>query len=924
MYGKSPLTIDQIAASFQKHGIFCTSSVAQDAVPFGDICDDSRQLTPGCLFVCISGEAFDGHGAIEHVLQNGASAVVVEQRIDPAIPHIQVTDSRTALALLAALLYRNLMPSLTLIGITGTNGKTTTTHMLYHLLQQCGKNPGMIGTLGYQWNDKTESTRNTTPGVLQLYAIFARMAAEGVDYIVMEVSSHALVQKRVLGLPFAAALFTNLTQDHLDFHGDMQQYKAAKALLFDATALHNGIAVINTDDAAGKEYFDTFDKQRYALSRRSGDVLITDEDCSVNGSRFTLKTTAQNQSVSSNFIGAYNIDNLALAITTLNALRIASLAQLAAFAPHIPPVPGRMEQVANNSGFGIFVDYAHTPDALLNSLACLRPLTQGRLICVFGAGGNRDATKRPLMLQAALQHSDLAFITTDNPRFEAPESIIADIIAGAAIELPWWIIQDRTEAIAAAVRFAQPGDCVLIAGKGHETYQEIKGVKHQFDDRETAAHSAKVRAEFSTGELTLPLDTQFLATLFRGTINEHQLLHHVSTDSRTIKSHSLFIPLAGEHFDGHTYLDAVLQDPTVHALSQIDYPHPRVLHVPDTLGAFGELAKMYKTRFGIPFAGITGSYGKTTCKEYLANILSQSAPILKTAGNQNNRIGVPQTLLHLHPAHRYGVIEMGTNQFGEIAALTHIVMPEIAIITSIGDSHLEFLRDRDGVFAEKRAIFDIPCTRIFPQDAYFTEFDGLSVGYQESADFHISAVRSNEHTHFMLNDQAITIATPFSVNAINAGFAAAAASVLQISPQLIASGLKLPLDVGNRMRFIHRGEQIWIADCYNANPDSMKASLVFWEKFQPQLPHIAILGDMLELGELTEKYHENIGDMLKNWVIERIVSVGKLSKHYGADIHFDSVESLLQSTLLQSLPRQAVILLKASHGIHLEKIVTRL
>ena len=927
MYGKSPITFGDVVSLFTRHGIFRSAGGVQDTATFPSLCTDSRALSSGCLFVCIRGAAFDGHSAIASVLDAGASAVVVDCIQDASLPHLLVTDTRKALALLASLFYGDLTSQFTLIGITGTNGKTTTAHMLFHLLQACGKKAGMIGTLGYDIASTHYTTANTTPGVIELYTIFEQMLQAGVTHVVMEVSSHALAQQRVFGFHFSCACFTNLTQEHLDYHTSMKEYLAAKTELFYATAAAGGMAVINIDDAAGNQLYNNFPGPRYSISASSGDALISDIALSVSGVRFTLIKDGQPHRFSSPFIGRYNLFNLATALVALEGLGIETFAHLASHVPHIPPVAGRMEAVQNPHNFGIFVDYAHTPDALTNALRCLRPITTGRLICVFGAGGNRDVSKRPLMLHAVLAEADLAIVTTDNPRNEMPESIIHDIVATAQPHEPWWIVTYRAAAIEAAVRFAQPGDCILIAGKGHETYQEIGGVRHHFDDREAAAAAVKSRKPFDDDELALPIDSNFLAKIFNQKLPSTTLLRHVSTDSRNIRSHSLFIPLIGEHFDGHDYLTSVLQDPTVIALCNRDtgFSHPRALQVEDTLIALGALASLYKSRFGLPCVGITGSYGKTTVKEYLAAILEQKASILKTHGNENNRIGVPKTLLHLRPEHRYAVIEMGTNHFGEIAALTHIVRPDIGIITSIGDSHLAFLQNRDGVFREKRALFDAPLqARIFPLDSYFRDIQGTSVGYSSEADYCIRKVAQDENTTFEVKDEKFTIATPFGVNAINATFAMVAAKALGIDVRTIAAGLAMPLDMGNRMRFIHRGQQIWIADCYNANPDSMKASIAFWEKFKPQLPHIAILGDMLELGELTEKYHQNIGTQLKKLMIERVISVGSFSKAYHATVHFDFVEQLLASSVLQELPSPGVILIKASHGIHLEKIIARL
>ncbi|MGC9362869.1 MAG: glutamate ligase domain-containing protein, partial [Candidatus Syntrophosphaera sp.] len=365
----------------------------------------------------------------------------------------------------------------------------------------------------------------------------------------------------------------------------------------------------------------------------------------------------------------------------------------------VPPVRGRMERVPNDRGIGVFVDYAHTPDALENVLQAGRDIAQGRLLCLVGAGGERDRGKRPLMLNAALKHSDAVVITDDNPRGEDPNAIIREIAAGSETWLPWWVIRDRGEAIKAILGLARPGDVVLICGKGHETYQEIEGVRHHFDDSEVARQALAPGnpEEYSGDRLALPVDRLMLELLLEIPAEDAsgyqapQLFKRVSTDSRTIQPHSVFFALKGGNFDGNDYLEKVLEDPSCLGIGSRDLEKANYLRVGDPLEAMAKLFRKYLVMFDAYKIALTGSTGKSSAKEMLAQVFSSEAPTLKTDANENNMIGLCKTIARIRPQHRFCVFELGTNSFGEIAALSDVCSPDAGIIMNIGPSHLEFL-----------------------------------------------------------------------------------------------------------------------------------------------------------------------------------------------------------------------------------------
>lgn len=446
---------------------------------------DSRDVAPGDLFCAIRGTAADGHAFVEAAVAAGATAAVVEESLDVDAPLLVVPDTRVAAAHLAALAAGDPSTRLRVAGVTGTNGKTTTTLLLRHLLGALGP-AAALGTLGLVRPNGSTSPRGrmTTPGPIQLNEDFLEAEAEGARWFAMEVSSHALDQHRVDGVAFAAAVFTNFTREHLDYHPDMASYKAAK-LDFLRLLADDGVAVVNADDPAWDvPAFDTVRTVRFGLAP-TAEVRALDVRHSPAGSDWRLCAPAGEVDVRLPLIGDFNVSNALGAAAAALALG-ASLHSVADRLATAPQVPGRMETLASPPGPLVVRDYAHTPDGLARALEALRTLTEGRLTVVFGCGGDRDRGKRPLMGETAVHGADRVIVTMDNPRTEPLEQIIADIVtplpAGTAE-----VIEDRAEAIRAAVESAGPGDVVLLAGKGHETYQDVHGEKRPFDEAQIVA-----------------------------------------------------------------------------------------------------------------------------------------------------------------------------------------------------------------------------------------------------------------------------------------------------------------------------------------------------------------------------------------------------------------------------------------------------
>ena len=451
---------------------------------------DSRRVTPGMLFVAIRGQQADGHDFIQNALERGAVAVICER--NGFLPHratkIKVTCAREALAKVAAAFYQHPSQKLKVIGITGTNGKTTVAFLVKHMLEAAGIRTGLLGTIRYEIGERIIPAQRTTPESLEVHQMLAQMVKAGCQACVMEVSSHALAQRRVLGVQFDVTVFTNLTQDHLDYHGDMEAYFEAKKTLFKEwpDSAKRRTAVINIDDAYGVRLAGETDAEirvQYAIDRtaplRAKSIQLGPE-----GTRMTVEEGGQEHSCRMSLVGRHNVYNALAAIGAVRGLEVA-WPTLAKALAGTAPVPGRLESLKAGQPFSVIVDYAHTDDALRNVLVTLREITPGRLLLVFGCGGNRDSGKRAKMGRVAAELADWVTITSDNPRKEAPETIAAQVEAGYRQARPEGcrVELDRRRAIDEAIRAAQPGDTVLIAGKGHETYQEFSDTVIPFDDR---------------------------------------------------------------------------------------------------------------------------------------------------------------------------------------------------------------------------------------------------------------------------------------------------------------------------------------------------------------------------------------------------------------------------------------------------------
>lgn len=451
---------------------------------------DSREVKPGSLFICIKGYTVDGHDYAHKAVENGAAAILAEKELDVTIPVIIVKDTKRSMAILADIFYGQPTHSMHLIGVTGTNGKTTTTHIIERILNEANKKTGLIGTMYMKIGDKQKEVKNTTPESLTLQKTFREMKDADVTHAVMEVSSHALHLGRIHGCDFKVAVFTNLTQDHLDYHKTMEAYKYAKGLLF--AQLGNRFehdrmkyAVLNGDEEASEDFkkMTTAKIVTYGIDR-DADIMAKDIRMTSKGTTFQLITPVGTEFVTIQMVGKFSVYNVlaAVAATLCSSIDLETIVKAI---ESMDGVRGRFELVDGGQDFTVIVDYAHTPDSLENVLQTIKQFAEGRIFCIIGCGGDRDKTKRPLMAKITVENCEEPIFTSDNPRSEDPESILLDMEKGV-VGQHYTSIVNREEAISYAISKAKKDDVILIAGKGHETYQQIGTNTIDFDDREIA------------------------------------------------------------------------------------------------------------------------------------------------------------------------------------------------------------------------------------------------------------------------------------------------------------------------------------------------------------------------------------------------------------------------------------------------------
>ncbi len=976
------------------------------------VTSDSREVKPGFLFVALRGVGHDGHDFIEDAIAKGCVAVVFEngvlskERIGAAVKRstlIAVENCHIAYALVVTNYYDRPAENLKLIGVTGTNGKTTVTYLLEHVLLESGLCVGVIGTInnrytGRDGNQIILSTHLTTPEAHLLQEVLREMVDAGVSHVIMEVSSHALAQARVGGVLFDVVAMTNLSRDHLDYHQTMAEYFKAKVVLFEDHVHDHSIAVlpvcINENDR--REWLVTLRKRCQKTCEQiiswgeaeGADVRLAGFSLSLCQTELAVYVPDGVYKFSTPLVGRFNIDNVLTVFALSIALRVGANAIVKALST-AKGAPGRVERVQAKGGntdrkSAVFVDYAHTPDALEKVLETVNALPHGNLYCVFGCGGDRDKGKRPLMGRIASRLSDVVIVTDDNPRTENSEQIIQEILSGldnGQIEeknREWLlsskregrgyvVIQSRRQAIESAIEAAGIEDIVVIAGKGHEPYQITSKGKRFFDDR-LIAENTQLRWTQKQVETAV-------GGVVPSAIESCEMLGKVVTDSRVKGRKNILVALKGESHDAHDFAEQAVENGATclvveRKIADISAENASQVVVKDTQKALGDLAAYRRQKFkklrDQKIIGITGSCGKTTVKEMVAAILERVWPagtdypencVLKTQGNFNNLIGLPLSLLPLELHHKAAVLEMGMNQPGELRKLAEIADPDISCIVNIHGAHLEGLGSIEGVAKAKEELFAATkATGILVVNLDDPRVRALSAAYsQEKITFAVSSESAKERAdiwasdihckvegvitftlHHKRENVKIHLYTAGQHNVSN-GLAAAAISLAAGADfEQVRSGLADFRPPDKRMQMV-RGTTGYaiLNDTYNANPASMAAGLKTLKQMSKKRS-IALIGAMLELGSISSQAHYEIGRLVGELQIDFVGIVGEFKEDVlrgaiengceeGKIEVFKDKEALV--LWMQALAGRIdlgtgdLVLVKASRGLQFETII---
>jgi murE/murF fusion protein len=908
------------------------------------LCLDSRQVRPGDVFLACPGLSTDGRMFISQALAQGACAVVCQAPLTQAqaqdlgqVPCFEVQDLRASLGALADAWWGHPSQALTVIAITGTNGKTTTAQWLGSALRFGGFSCGVIGTLGLtSAHGEQQSGVLTTPDVVNLHRMLAQLRDSGATHVVMEASSIGLHQQRLDAVEIDVAVFTNLTQDHLDYHSDMATYAAAKALLFSRPEVRH--AIVNVDDpwadlmiANSRAPVKTF-----SVTSDKGEVRGTNVVVKRDGMQFDWVSGSTAMSITTPittpFIGEHNVSNM-LAIAAVLEVLNWTQESIAHALRLLPAVPGRLEPVSaiepSENNLRVFVDYAHTPDALERALKALQPLAQaraGKLWCVVGCGGNRDVGKRPLMARVACENADLVMLTSDNPRDEDPDLILQHMRQGVPEVASLHVERDRALAILSVIWRANPRDVIVLAGKGHETYQEVRGKRHAFDDRQWA----RLALTLASGQTP------------------------VQTDTRQLSAGALFVALRGERFDGHDYLAQAAKAGAIAAIVEsavttaTDQPLAQIA-LGDTQLALQKIARAWRARFDIPVIGVAGSNGKTTTKEMIAAMLRAwvgDTATLATQGNLNNEIGVPLTVLKLRQQHRAAVIEMGMNHPGEMAVLSGIAQPTIGLVLNAQREHQEFMQSVDAVALENGEVLKhLPNhgTAVYPAaETYSALWQGLgksaanhvTFGIDRQADVMACDIKMDalgSTFQIKVSGQSLPLGLPVSLpisgqhNVMNATAAVACAMAAGAPLEATVQALEGFNAVKGRMQAHRLGSgQLLIDDTYNANPDSVRAAIDVLASMPA--PRALVLGDMGEVGDQGPQMHAEVGQYARECAIDYLWTLGRATeasvKAFGVNARaFDDLTALCH---VARAVQPASLLIKGSRFMAMERVVNEL
>ena len=876
----------------------------------------SASINPGDWFYAM-GDSITISQFIPEVEKRGAARIVAHNdcMLNTKIPVLRVHDVRLQYLVDCSKYYQSLFDNFQAFGVTGTKGKTSIAYGLHKLFTLLEKSSVYIGTLGVCYGQGLHHTPNTTPGLWQLIEILQEANRRGIKQVFMEISSQGLEQHRVPCQMFDQRAFTDLSAEHLDAHETMHNYFCAKSKFFDpdypiqnqsfqAYCLDRSSYFDELESISGQSMFS------YGL-KRNRNFVISKPTYYLGKSKFSLHRDSKSYDFEFPWTGFFNVENLTLILEIAISQGI-SVEKLLKISPRLETLPGRMQEMLGHPNGRIFVDYAHSSEALEFVCKSTRSLVNRRLILLFGCGGDRDPAKRPAMGKSASDYADLLVLTDDNPRFEDSDSIIDQILEGVPENQSYLRMPDRKKAIITAVNSLNEGDVLLICGKGHESTMTANGQTWEFDDRQIVKEALGDirRSQAHTVKDLLKIPGTVLIN--QGKANGCKGFHF---DSRLIKPEFAFVAMQGESQDGHFFIDSAARNGAEIIITQkitetIDEDLTVIQH-PRPLEFLQMAARNYRDSHPAFFLGITGSVGKTTCKDSLVHFVGPDA--YGSPGNFNNTLGLPISILNMPPSKKFGIFEMGISIPGEMSQLAYSLNPDGMIFLPVFGSHEGNFESREHLLSEKL----MACKFLSERDSIFVQ----SVQPQEFASRLNREVisldlKTSDLNHFG-RGPAMTI-----------GFAREIAISLGVSKENIEDRLKSLRLSPLRMETRQKGDWTFLLDCYNASPESTK---MFLESIQMPAESIVVLADMLELGEQSAYQHESLLRFALNKKFNRLYLLGPmyasvwrlLSKQF-SNSHcecFDQKHDLISKLQEQS---PGFLGLKGSRFFALESVVDSL
>jgi MurE/MurF fusion protein len=847
------------------------------AIKIKNLALDSRKVKKGTLFFAISGDKFDGKDFIKDAINNGAAAIICARGTkikNINFPIIKVKNCKKILSKTCKIFFKNKPKNI--IAVTGTNGKSSVADFFYQILSLNKTPVASIGTLGIKKKGKFKKTKLTSLDIISLHEELTVLKKQKIDNVIIEASSHGLSQGRLDGLNFKAGIFTNFSQDHLDYHKTMKNYFNSKSILFSSLLKKNRYMITDSN-------INEFKKLKKIAKKRKLEIIkVNNSSIFANQEEFSLLGDFQKTNLSMSILAA--------GICGINKEKIKSSIK------KIKSVQGRLEQIKTLPNKAkIIVDYAHTPEALRTVLETLRNNFKENITLVFGCGGERDFKKRSLMAKIANKFCDKIYVTDDNPRFESPRKIRKEIIRYLKKQ-KYLEIGNRATAIKFAIKNSKPFEIILIAGKGHETIQDYGNKILQVSDKNIILDTKASKKKINVNQLKYDFNSQILNKVLHNKKNYKFI--GISINSKENLNKNLFIAIKGKKHDGHQFVSEALKKKANYcAVSKKlnTVRNKKIIKVKSTFNFLKKLAIEKRNATKATIIAVTGSCGKTSLKTLLGTLLNKYENTFFSPKSYNNHYGVPVSLSSLEANHKFGVFEIGMSKSGEIKKLTELVKPDLAIITNIAESHIENFKNIHGIAKAKAEIMDNVKkggTIILNRDDKFFNFLSakakknnlkiVSFGLSKKSDvypIHIKNFENETNVKVKIIDQVLSLNFRY-LNIFNILSSLATLKILDLDIKKVLKNFKFVKSLSGRGKThkINRFKVKFklIDESYNANPLSMKNAIISLSKLKKNhFNKYLLLSDMLELGKKSDFYHKNLSKIINNTDIDKVFVYGK-------------------------------------------------